>query len=245
MAELIKFTNGVLFWAVSFFRGFHVRDLDVVSSFMVTIYGSSVRGFEEDKMCWKTVRSKGFMFKDYYSLLAGFIDSCFPWKSIWQQKILARVAFFVWTTTLRKCLTIDYLRKGTIWILDWCYMCKCNGESVDHLFLHCPIAMDLCSMVFCLFEVSWVMPQLVAGLLTCWLGRFGCHQNGNIWRIIPHCLMWCLWKERNSKCFEDIERSTPDLKLFFFRTLLDWLSVLRNQSFSSLFVFLDSCNFYS
>ena len=32
---------------------------------------------------------------------------------------------------------------------------------------------------------------------------------------------------------------------FFFRTLLDWLSVLRNQSFSSLLVFIDSCNFYS
>ena len=54
-----------------------------MSSFMVTIYGSLVRGFEEDKMCWKPDRSKGFMVKDYYSLLAGSIDFCFPWKSIW------------------------------------------------------------------------------------------------------------------------------------------------------------------
>ena len=100
-------------------------------------------------------------------------------------------------------------------------------------------------MVFRLFGVSWVMPQSVVGLLACWLGQFGRHRNGNIWRIIPHCLMWCLWKERNSRCFEDIERSIPDLKLFFFRTLLDWLSILQNQSFSSLFIFLDSCNFYS
>ena len=45
MAKLIKFTNGVLFWDVSFFRGFHVWDLDAVSSFIVTIYGSSIRGF--------------------------------------------------------------------------------------------------------------------------------------------------------------------------------------------------------
>ena len=37
----------------------------------------------------------------------------------------------------------------------------------------------------------------------------------------------------------------PDLKHFFFRTLMDWLSVLQNQSFSSLFIFLDSYNFYS
>ena len=43
--------------------------------------------------------------------------------------------------------------------------------------------------------------------------------------------------------FEDNERSMPDLKLFFFRTLLDWLSSLRNQSFSSFLDFLDLCNF--
>ena len=28
MAELMKFTNGVLFWDVSFFRDFHVRELE-------------------------------------------------------------------------------------------------------------------------------------------------------------------------------------------------------------------------
>ena len=50
--------------------------------------------------------------------------------------------------TLRKCLMIDNLHKRKVWILDWCYMCKRNGESVDHLFLHCPLASDLWSMVF-------------------------------------------------------------------------------------------------
>ena len=95
MAELMKFTNRVLFWDVSFFRGFHVWEMEVVSSFMVTIYGSSVRGLGEDKMCWKPDRNKGFMVKDYYSLLAGSIDFCFPRKSIWKQKILTRVVFFV------------------------------------------------------------------------------------------------------------------------------------------------------
>ena len=54
-------------------------------------------------------------------------------------------------------------------------MCKGNGESVDHLFLHCLVAMDLWSVVFGLFGVSWVMSQSVVGLLACWQGRFGCH----------------------------------------------------------------------
>ena len=33
-------------------------------------------------------------------------------------------------------------------------------------------------------------------------------------------------EERNSKCFEDKERSILELKLFFFRTLMDWLAAL-------------------
>ena len=154
-------------------------------------------------------------------------------------------SFFVWTVALGKCLTIENLRKRKVWILDWCYMCKCNGEPVDHLFLHCPIAMDLWAMVFGLFGVSWIMPQSVVGLLACWQGRFGHHRNGYIWLMIPHYLLWCLWRERNSWCFEDKERSISDLKLFFFRTLMDWLAALQNQSFLSFLDFLDSCNFCS
>ena len=153
------------------------------------------------------------------------------------------MAFFVWTAAWGKCLTIDNIRKKKAWILDWCYMCKCNGESVDHLFLHCPVAMDLWSMVLGLFGVSWVMPKSVVELLACWQGWFGRHWNGHIWIIIPRCLMWCLWRERNSRWFEDNERSISDLKLFFFRTLVDWQSTLQNQSYSSFLDFLDFCNF--
>ena len=45
---------------------------------MDTIYGSSVRGFDDDKMGWKPNRNKVFMINDYYRLLAGSNDSCFP-----------------------------------------------------------------------------------------------------------------------------------------------------------------------
>ena len=144
-----------------------------------------------------------------------------------------------------KCMTIDNIKKRKVWILNWCYMCKCNSESVDHLFLHCLVAMDLWSMVLGLFGVSWVIPKPVVGLLACWQGRFGCHWNDHIWIIVPHCLMWCLWRERSSRCFEDNERSISDLKLFLFRTLVNWLSALQNQSYSSFLDFLDFYNFYT
>ena len=135
-------------------------------------------------------------------------------------------------------MTIDNLRKRKVWILDWCYRCTWNSESVDHLFLRCLVAMDLWSMVLGLFGVSWVMPKSVVGL-----GLFGRHRNGHIWIIVPHCLMWCLGMEKNSRCFEDNERSISNLKLFFFRNLVDWLLALQNQSFPSFLEFLDLFNF--
>ena len=191
MAELMISTNGVLFWDVRFFRGVHARDLEAMLDFLETIYGSPIRGLAEDKMCWIPSKDKGFLVSDYYNF-SWHHFLWFSWKSMWKQKIPSRVAFFVWTAALGKCLTIDNIRKRKVWILDWCYMCKGNGESVDHLFLHCPIAMDLWSMVLGLFGVTWVMPHTVLGLLWRCQGSFSRHRKGYIWSIIPHCLLWCL-----------------------------------------------------
>jgi hypothetical protein len=52
-------------------------------------------------------------------------------------------------------------------------MCKADGESIDHLFLHCPIAYDLWSFVFSLFGASWVMPCKLSDMISCWRGKFG------------------------------------------------------------------------
>ena len=139
------------------------------------------------------------MVSAYYYLLASHGDQFFPWKSIWKQRIPSRVAFFVWTTALGKCLTIDNLRKRKVCILDWCYMCKYDSETIDHLLLHYLVAMDLWAMDFGLFGVCWVMPKSIVELLACWQGRFGRRHNGYIWIIVSYCLMWCIWKERNSR----------------------------------------------
>ena len=38
----------------------------------------------------------------------------------------------------------------------------------------------------------------------------------------PSCLLWCIWRERNYKSFEDCERTVVNLKSFFFNTLYHW-----------------------
>jgi hypothetical protein len=76
----------------------------------------------------------------FYQVLSIPASSSFPWKSIWRVKVSLRVSFFVWTTALGKILTLYNLRKKKVILVDWCYMCKKSGESIDHLLLHCEVA---------------------------------------------------------------------------------------------------------
>jgi hypothetical protein len=92
--------------------------------------------------------------KSYYKVSFVPIHSSFPWKSIWKVKVSPRVAFFVLTATLGKILPLDNLRKMNIIVMEWCYIYKTCGESIDHFFLCCMVATELWSMILQLFGVT-------------------------------------------------------------------------------------------
>ena len=97
-------------------------------------------------------------------------------------------------------------------------------------------------MVFCLFGIHWVMPYKVSELQASWQGKFGMHRNIDLLMFVPHCLFWCLRRERNARCFEDCKQSILDIKSFFFCTLLDWSIVLPFYTCFSLSDLIDCCN---
>jgi hypothetical protein len=55
------------------------------------------------------------------------------------------------------------------------------------------------------------MPRGVVELSACWSGRFARRGNAAIWCMIPHFLMWGLWRERNAWTFEGCEKTSHDL----------------------------------
>ena len=74
------------------------------------------------------------------------------------------------------------------------------------------------------------MPHKVIELFKSWQGKFGRHRNIDFWRLVPHCLIWCIWRERNAESFEGCERSTLEIKSFFLQTLLEWSVALSHFS---------------
>ena len=78
------------------------------------------------------------------------------------------------------------------------------------------------------------MPWQVRELIEGWRIGLHRHRHSGIWNAVPHCLMWCIWRERNLRTFEESETSIADLKLLFFQTLFEWLQA---TNFSPLLLF--------
>ena len=104
----------------------------------------------------------------YYQAIHGSLYFLFPWKGVWKPKIPKRVVFFLWTATHNWILTLDNLMIRGRPLVNRCCMCCCEGESVDHLLLCCPITHTLWTLMLQAFGIHWAMPGLVAGLLSCW-----------------------------------------------------------------------------
>jgi hypothetical protein len=201
-----------------------------------------------DRICWIPSKRMFFEVRSFFGVLSISSDryeggcSSFPWKGIWKVKVPLRVSFFVWTASLGKILTLDNLRKRGLIVVNWCCMCKRSGESINHLLLHCEVARTLWSVLFTLFSVKWVMNDRVLDLLVCWKGQRGNKMVMEVWRMAPLCLMWTIWKERNARCFEDMELTMAELSNRFLKLLFLWAGVLNIPQVSNMQQFVQVCS---
>jgi hypothetical protein len=222
--DLALFEGSNFSWNVSFTRSVQDWELESVAEFMDVIYSMLPSQEGVDSIYWKLSSQKVFSVNSFYKRLMAPVDKCYPWKSVWKPLAPSKVNFFIWTASLGKVLTIDNLRKHQLVLLDWCCMCKEAGESIDHLFLHCNIARELWNFVFTLLGLQWVMPRHVVELLACWSGCLCRVSPTALWGLIPHCLLWVIWRERNARSFEDTAHSTQEINssssLFYWNGLM-------------------------
>ena len=90
-----------------------------------------------DQMRWKLRMNGEFGIWSFYCGLRASSFVIFPWKAIWGVKVPKRVSCFFGQWHGGKILTTDNLKRRRFYLADWCCMCSCDGELVDHLLLHC------------------------------------------------------------------------------------------------------------
>ncbi len=207
-------------WNIYFVRDFNDWELPEVLSFFKFIHPFLPSREIEDKLVWPYRKSGQFDVRSFYGAFQASNRSRFPWKIIWGVKASRRISFFLWTAARGKILTYDNLMKRGHVLAAWCCMCKKGWETVDHLLIHCEVAAALWGFIFQRFGIQWVLLAKVMDLLFGWFNGLGKHSS-DIWNLVPHCLMWSLWNERNSRIFEDKEQSLLHLQESFVGQLYD------------------------
>nr|XP_023907629.1 serine/threonine-protein kinase ATM-like [Quercus suber] len=211
-------------WNVRLLKDPNDWETGEVEAFLRTLGSNLPKSEHGERMRWKLSKKGDFNIRSIYDKLRSPSPIIFPWKGIWKVKAPPRVSFFVWTAVWEKIRTGDNLRGKGIDYVEWCIMCRCSGETVNHLLLHCVKAHQLWRLVFRSFGISWVMPRSVADTLFGWWNWLGKHSS-SIWNLVPLCLMWCIWRERNWRTFEDKDKTDDQLLAFFSGSLFDWSRV--------------------
>jgi hypothetical protein len=71
----------------------------------------------------------------------------------------------------------------------------------------------------------------VLELLNSWGTAIGCDRAKEAWRLAPLSLLWCIWRERNARLFEDVETSMVELRKRLLNTLYIWIASHHSLNF--------------
>ncbi|MCH89622.1 ribonuclease H protein, partial [Trifolium medium] len=182
---------------------------------------------ESDMMIWSKSRDGKFSVKSaYYSVMEELLDNSSlrvqgNWMKIWKLRIPQMVKLFLWRAA-RGCLpTRVNLNRRHVECTRACPFCELSEESHWHTFFGCSYV-----------EQVWIAAGLWQQILY-WLHRVD-DFKGMIFAVlsgetVQTCqqfamVLWCLWKRRNEKVWEDrVKPISTSLKLAM-DMLIDWLA---------------------
>ena len=137
---------------------------------------ASMRDSSCDMVRWNLTIAGKFIVKFFFlnfslsltNLSSILSDGGFAWSITWKSPARFKVSFYVWEASYDKILTYDDLQKKVKILVNRCFMCKDDSESVDHLFLHCRLARSLRELALSCLGLHWVMHISVRQQLVAW-----------------------------------------------------------------------------
>ncbi|KAL6349758.1 hypothetical protein AAG906_001645 [Vitis piasezkii] len=211
-------------WNLRFLRDFNDWELEMIGN-LLHVLRDFKPSMEEDSVRWKGGRSGKFRVKEAYRLVTRPNDIDFPARCIWVDSVPTKVAFYAWEATWGRVLTLDRLQKRGWQLPNCCFLCGCEEETVNHILIHCIVV-----------RVLW---DIVLGLSVCWRGPFVGKKRKKIWKSIPLCIFWTVWKERNRLAFRGGELNIQKLKNSFVCSLWSWARLYIGKERMSLIGFLE------
>lgn len=86
-----------------------------------------------------------------------------------------------------------------------------EGETINHLFIYSPYALEVWWFFLRLFGVFVVLPLEIMDLLRSCSAALFKKRGKVLWRDLPSVIIWSIWEERNLRIFQDKKRSVRQL----------------------------------
>ena len=119
-------------------------------------------------------------------------------------------------------LTLDLLKRRGIPLVNRCFLCEEEEETIDHLLIHFLRAKMLWNLFLAIMDYNWVFPLTVCQSLLAWQSASVGKKRKRVWLTASLCLFWMLWNERNRAAFENDTPSALRMKSSFLFTLWSW-----------------------
>lgn len=203
--DMVKVDRLGISWTFDFRRELRTFESDSLNELKAKLKEFKLDMESGDEWVWMGNPSGVFSVKSLCELTQHCLVGHFvPQAIIWKNLAPLRVQIFTWCGAKRRILTrLELNRRGLLGPDgdSFCPLCELAEESLDHLFVICPVAWRLWSRFINLFGISWVSPGSWEGLLESWsLARLH-HRKKLVWNTIPAAVLWSIWREKNSRVF--------------------------------------------
>ncbi|OVA02993.1 Reverse transcriptase zinc-binding domain [Macleaya cordata] len=214
--------NGRVLWDLDLPRRLSDQEAREFSQLSFLLETYELNGNEDTRLC-RGERNGKFSVKSCYEVIhKGGIPN-FTEIGIWDQLIPTKISFFIWLVYHNAAPTQDNLAKRGMVVVNRCYLCCADGETVDHLLLHCSFANEIWTSFLAEFGIRWAFQNQVKEVFEEGISSIFAEHGNYLWRLLPYAICWVLWKERNERYFNDKEKGVDKIIMEIKAQLLYWL----------------------
>ena len=156
-------------WNLSFRRNLTDKEIELLERLMFSLNVVRLSSSIMDSRGKCLSPTSSFSVKSFFMALSksSNLIPFLPVNSIWKSKAPPKVKALAWLVVLKKVNTNDVLQARRPYKSlspHWCILCKGSRESVDYLFLHCPITLGQWHKLFIATNLECVPPRSIGDI---------------------------------------------------------------------------------
>ncbi|XP_075088118.1 uncharacterized protein LOC107829005 [Nicotiana tabacum] len=156
-----------------------------------------------DVPCWMLEKRGYFSVRSAWDYTRRRDEPRTAYRMIWVKGLPFKIAFFMWKVWKAKLPLDDFLKRVGYCMPSKCWCCvQPDEESLQHLFFRLETAKTTWKYFLLRADIAVEGLTLHQAITKCWTANV-CLRLKPVIQALPSCVVWELWKRRNSMKYGD------------------------------------------